>query len=88
MLHKDEMDHGDKIHREPRPGDGERIPPKGVRRGYHYYEKNETVQDDNVMKPGPVLMDAIGGRFKKGKKPKGVMSAAGVASALAKAWKL
>jgi hypothetical protein len=86
MPHSAKYDYGDKTYREHRAGDGERIPPKGQRSGYNVYEKNETVVEDNVLKPGPVLSKAMTGNFKKGKRPKGVMSASGVAEALAKAW--
>ncbi len=45
-----------------------------------------TIQGDFVMKPGPVLSRATRGKFRKGKKPKGVPSAAQVADKLAEAW--
>ena len=45
-----------------------------------------TIQGDFVMKPGPVLTRATRGKFRKGKKPKGVPSAAQVADRLAEAW--
>lgn len=77
-------DHGDKKYRNPQKGDAEKIPKSG--KGYHTYEKNETVVEDTVMKPGPVLSAATHGNFRKGKKPKGVPSAASVANALAAHW--
>jgi hypothetical protein len=82
------MDYGDRKFRDARAGDSERRPLRSKRDDYHGYEKNETYVEDNVMKPGPVLAAAMGGKMKKGKRPKGVMSAAGVADTLAKAWKL
>lgn len=45
-----------------------------------------TIQGDFVMKPGPVLTRATRGDYRKGKKPKGVPSAAQVADKLAEAW--
>jgi hypothetical protein len=88
MPHYAKFDYGDKTYRDAKPGDGERQPPKKEAKGYHFYEKNETVVEDNVSKPGPVLSAAMTGKFRKGKRPKGVMSAAGVAESLAKAWHL
>jgi hypothetical protein len=78
-------DHGDKTYRKPQKGDGERIPKHGGK-GYHFYEKNETVVEDTVSKPGPVLSAATRGHYMKGKKPKNVPSASAVADALAKHW--
>lgn len=77
-------DHGDKTYRAPQKGDGETIPKKA--KGYHIYEKNESVVEDNVMKPGPVLSRATQGDYRKGKRPKGITSATDVANALAKHW--
>ena len=49
-------------------------------------ESEKGVPKDAIMRPGPVLKRAMKGDFKKGKHPKGVMSASAVADACAKAW--
>jgi hypothetical protein len=79
-------DHGDKEYRNPQLGDAEKIPKKKQWKDYHTYEKNETVVEDTVSKPGPVLSRATKGDYKKGKRPKGFPSASAAADALAKHW--
>ena len=83
MPHNSRYDYGDKTYRDAKPGDSETIPPKRRNKDYAIYEKNETVVEDHVMKPGPVLSKAMTGKFRKGKKPKDVPSASAVGDALA-----
>jgi len=66
-------------------GIGERHPPPRYAGKYRFTEKNEVIEEDRVMRPGPVLSRALKGKMKKGKS-KGVPSAAQVADRLAASW--